>query len=232
MQAAETGIEVPFDAVYQVYVDGKPRMETRISLARKDGHWLMSNDGKGTKGLPRMLKFRNHERSEGEFVDGLFQPHRYSSETRVAGKDDLWSAEFSLDENSITTQHEDGSASLEPAAGTVDPLSLTLAMRHHLGAGQTGFQIKLVDETEIDLHDYQASAPENLDTDLGCFEVVPLKRIRKNSTRYSQGWYASELAHIPLRLQHGKEGGKEFEMRITSLQIDGKPVTASADCPS
>jgi hypothetical protein len=230
LHASETDLAVPFDAVYQVYVDGKPRMETQISLARKDGHWLMSSDGKGTKGLPKMLKFRNHERSEGEFVDGYFQPHSFRHQTKVVGKDDSWSALYNKQANTVTTQHEEGSSSLQPAKGTVDPLSLTLAQRYHLKLGETGFHINLIDETEVDEHEYQAGTSENLETSLGCFKVVPLTRIKKNSTRYSQGWYAPSLAFVPLKLLHGKQGGKEFEMKITSLLIDGKEVLESSDC--
>lgn len=231
-QAAAADTDVEFDAVYQVYIDGKPRMETRISLARQGELWLMTSDGKGTKGLPRMLKLRNTERSEGRFSDEQFQPVEYSHRTKVVGKDDSWTASFDRESNRILTRHEHGESSLEPASGTVDPLSLTLALRSRLADGVTDFTINIVDEAEIDQHKYHAGVPEELKTQLGCFTVTSVKRIRENSSRYSAGWYAQALDFFPLKLLHGKEGGKEFEMRIIKLVLDGKDISSQANCPA
>jgi hypothetical protein len=230
--AVKADIDLPFEAVYEVYIDGKPRMETTISLSKQGDYWLMNNSGKGTRGLPRMLKLRNSESSKLKFSNQEFQVIEHSHQTKVAGKDDSWNARFDRENNQIVTTHEHGESTLEPASGVLDPLTLTLAIRDGLSRGTTSLEFNIVDETEIDQHLYLAGEAIDLETNLGCYKVIPAVRSRENSSRYSTGWYAKELAFLPLKLIHGKKGGKEFEMRITSLVLDGQEVLAPRACPS
>ncbi len=229
-QASAADVAVPFEAVYQVYIDGKPRMESKISLVRQGDQWLMSNDGKGTRGLARMLKAKSSERSRGTFKGDVFQPLEYSQQSKIMGNEDHWTASFDWAESKIVTHHENGESLLETAPGTVDPLSLTLALRYRLIHGLTDFSINIVDEEEVDQQNFLAGKSEDLETPLGCFKAVSLTRIRENSKRYSSGWYAESLDFMPVKLLHGKQGGKEFEMRITRLVVDGQTISGSGTC--
>ncbi len=225
-------VAMPFEAVYEVFIDGKPRMEARISLARQGEEWLFSNELKGTGGLAKFLNARSSEQSRGIFTNDEFQPFSYSQSSKIAGRNDHWTAEFDWPANIVVTHHEDGESTLEAVPGTVDPLSLTLILRHHLAQGISDLSFEIVDEEEIDHHIFLASEPGNLETALGCFETVSVSRVRENSKRYSSGWYAVSLDFLPLKLLHGKRGGKEFEMRIKHLVIDGEEMSVPAECPA
>ena len=220
-----------FEAVYDVYMDGKRRMENRISASREDDQWILRNDGKGTKGLARFLNARSTESGRIHWRTGSIEPLVFSHHSKIAGRDDRWSAEFDWSRSVVETVHEDGESSLPLPAGTMDPLSLTLLLRQYLEQGRDQWLVKVVDEDEIDDHTYAAGSPETLQTALGCVEVVPLERVRENSKRYSKGWYAPSLAFIPMRIQHGKRGGKDFDLRIRQLTIAGKAVEKQPDCP-
>lgn len=230
--AAIADITTPFEAVYQVYIDGKPRMESRIRLIKKGEHWLLSSDGKGTKGLAKMLGASSHERSLGTMINDWFHPFQYSQSSKILGNKKHWSASFDRENKEIKTRHKDGVSQFESLPDTVDPLSLMLALRRNLLDGNTGFSLNVVDETEIDQLDFIAGKTEILRTSLGCFNTILVTRIRENSKRYSSGWYAESLDFIPVKLLHGKRGGKEFEMRITYLSIDGHEIAIQQDCPS
>jgi hypothetical protein len=222
---------VPFKAAYDVYVDGKLRMETHTGLAADGEEWLLSNDGKGIKGLARILKIRTTERSRVRWQSGRVRPQSFSHQSRVAGKDIAWSAAFDWDQATVATRHEEGASQLALDAGTLDPLSLTLALRRQLAAGMERWEVRVVDEDEIDQHVYAAAAPIEMPTALGCLLVIPVERVRENSSRYSTGWYAPGLDYMPVRIRHGKRGGREFDMRIRQLEVAGAEVTASQPCP-
>lgn len=230
-QAAQAHPPVPFDAVYEVRVDGKPRLEARITLVREGESWKLSSTSSGTRGLARLLRVSSEEHSSGRWRDGRLQPLEYRHHTTVVGRDDRWSASYDWEEQVVTTHTEDGEFELPLEENTMDPLSVTLALGRHLASGAPEFTIGVLDEDEIDEHLYRTSPPGPLQTELGCLEVVELERIRENSERYSTGWYASELDHVPVRARHGKRGGREFDMRILWLELDGKTVAAREDCP-
>ncbi|NND44773.1 MAG: DUF3108 domain-containing protein [Xanthomonadales bacterium] len=223
--------QVPFDAVYEVRVDGKPRLETRIRLFNQDDRWVLESATEGTGGLARFLKVASAEHSSGSWVDGRYRPQAFSHHSKVAGKDERWSAAFDWSSDQVETRVEDTAHTLEITPETVDPLSLTLMLGRLLADGGTDFEVRVVDEDAVDQHRYRSSGPSQLQTALGCLEVVALERIRENSKRYSTGWYAQAHHFLPVRVQHGKRGGKEFDMRIVSLSLDGQPLTPGEDCP-
>lgn len=230
-QAAQAHSPVPFDAVYEVLVDGKPRLEARITLVREGDAWKLSSTSSGTRGLARLLRVSSEEHSSGRLRDGRLEPLEFRHHTKVVGRDDRWSATFDWTERVVTTSTEDGGFELPLGEDTMDPLSVTLTLGRHLASGATEFTIGVLDEDEIDEHLYRASPPESLQTELGCLEVIALERVRENSERYSTGWYANELDHVPVRARHGKRGDREFDMRILRLELDGQAVAAREDCP-
>ena len=224
------GTDIPFDARYDVLVDGKIKMETRISLENEGGLWTMKSTSKGTRGIAKFLKVKSSESSSGEWRNGRFRPVEFSHHGKVAGKDDLWSARFDWQEQKVSTTHEDGNSVLPLGNNTHDPVTLTLAIRDLLQQDHGDMDLRVVDEGEIDQHRYSPSAAVTLDTALGCFRSTPVKRVRENSQRYSTGWYAEALEFIPVRIIHGKKGGREFELRIRSLVLDGKEIEGPGDC--
>ncbi len=226
------GMAMPFEAVYEVTIDGKPRLETRISMEKRDEQWLLKSDSKGTRGIARFLNAGSSERSSGHWNNDKFQQLEYRQHSKIAGRNDHWTAHFDWSNGRVTTHHEKGESILSVNAGTTDPLTLTLALREQLERGQAHFFVEVVDEEEIGQYEFRAGKAIELQTSLGCYEVIPLERVRENSKRYSAGWYATSLAYIPVLVRHGKMGGKEYEMRITSLVLNGDAVSVAPDCPS
>lgn len=224
-------IGTSFSATYEVFIDGKPRLETRIAFQRQGDSWQMTSESRGTHGLPKMLRASSAESSSGSLVDQQFRPDTFNHASSIAGRQDHWDATFNWEQDLVSTRHEDGVSSLALAGAETDPLSLTMKIRESLAMGRPQFSTDVVDEDEISRHDYQSGPAENLSTALGCLRAVPVERIRENSKRYSTGWYAESLGYIPVRVVHGKKGGKEFDMKIISLTLDDQPVSGAGDCP-
>lgn len=223
--------EVPFEAVYEVKVNGKTRLESRISLSESQGIWKYESVSKGTRGLARFLGADSLEVSTGRFDDGRFVPSEFLHRSKIAGRDDIWIAHFDWENLQVVTHHEEGESELALTATTDDPMSLTLSLRNLLSGGAGEVNLDVLREDEVDRHRYRPGGIEALQTPLGCFEVVPVERVRDpESKRYSSAWYAPSVAYIPVQIRHGKKGGKEFLMSITRLVLDGEEVSIPANC--
>jgi hypothetical protein len=221
----------PYQAVYDVYVDGKLRMETRASMAGDGTSWLLRNEGEGIKGLARFLNVSNSDQARVHWSADGIRPQHFSHHAKVAGKEDAWSAEFDWRTATLATEHAEGRSGLALESGTYDPLSLTLAVRQNLAAGLERWEVLVVDEDKLDKHVYAAQPATSLQTALGCLRVIPVERVRENSRRFSTGWYAPSLDFMLVRLQHGKRGDREFDMRIRELAVAGESVSGSGACP-
>ena len=191
---------------------------------------MMTSESEGTRGLPRILRISSLESSSGSLVNQHFRPESFKHSSSIAGNKDEWEATFDWEQDLVSTRHEEGDSSFALAGTEMDPLSLTMKIRENLALGLEQFTLDVVDEDEISHQDYKAGSPEDFASDLGCLRTIPVERVRENSKRYSTGWYAESLQFIPVRVVHGKRGGKEFEMKITSLTLDGKPVSSADDC--
>jgi hypothetical protein len=220
-----------YQAVYDLYMDGKLRGETRIRFDRDGQHWSFANEAEGLKGLAGFLGAETIESAAGTWKDGLVLPEEFSHRYEIAFRKDGWSARFDWESGKVHTNHDDEELQLPLEQGVVDPLGLTLVMQLRLNQDLDTWEIPIVDEDKIDLQRFRVMKREPVETKLGCLDTVEVERVRENSKRYSSVWFAPRLDFITARMVHGKREGHEFEIRIRELTLNGDPVTATAPCP-
>jgi hypothetical protein len=232
MLPAVAGAEEPgsYEARYSAYRNDKFVGENRVKLELDGDQWTMLSEARGTRGLARLLKLKDTEKSSGKLEEGNYLPSTYRHHTSAVGIERGWSAEFDWDAAIVRTEPDDGDFSLPLENGTLDPLSLDMALRRALPENVVEWQGRMVSEDEIKVHRYRISAPESLTTALGCLQAQRVERIRENSKRYTRVWYAIELGYVAVRLEHGKYDGDHMEMRIESLQLDGKTIEPGSIC--
>ena len=226
----------PYQVRYDVYRNGKLAGKAEMNLVVEGGRWRMSSTGSGTQGLAKFLRASDSEQAEGELANGKLIPSHYTRHTRVAGVDDWMRARFNWSDNSVSvsTEEDPGETgmNLDLGKGALDPLSLKLELQRRLRDDEQELSFFLVDEDEIKPQTYRVLPGERLDTSLGCFNTLPVERVRTNSTRYTRGWHAPDLDFITVRFEHGKTDGDHLEMRLSGLILEGKPVQAKASCES
>ncbi len=235
LQAPGDEMPRPFSGNFEFYRNGKLIGESTISLTLDDKRWLMRSDTKGTKGVARFLRFREWSLSEGDWIDAAPRPDTYEQEMKVAVKTIITSALFDWEEGTVRSIHKDGESTLEVVPGLLDPGSLGLRIRAGLGRGEQEWRLPMVDDDQIEEQHFRVAETVRLNTALGCLDTHRVDKIRgPESTRYTQTWYADELAFVPVFIAHGKKDGDRLESRIKTLTLDGEPVTAdeeSTPCP-
>lgn len=223
---------VPFEAEYQLFRNGKLKAHVSLTFGIQDAQWSMHSESKATRGFEKLLRIRDVETAKGSLEDGRILPLRYQRETRVAGRDLGWNADYDWDGKKVRTRHKDGDSELDLAPGVYDPLALGLVLRVGLANGEQEWRLKVVDEDKIKDQLYRAGEPEELETALGCIEVRTVERIRENSSRYTRSIHAAAWDFLPLGIEYGKRDGDQLELRITSLKLDGEQVEPGPGCQS
>lgn len=220
-----------FVAEFELLRNDKLAGESTARYETRDGAWSVRSHSQGTRGLARFLGFEEHTESRGHWQDGQPVPEQYDQTVKVAVKRVETQARFDWDQGRVHTIHEDGENALPLSPGTLDPGSIGLRIRLGLLAGERAWSIDMVDEDKIETQRFEAQPVTRIDTALGCLEAVRVDRIRDpESTRYTQTWYAVDLAYAPVRATHGKQDGEHIETRLTSLALDGEPVKRGPVC--
>lgn len=238
-QAATTGLAPPdaatplrpYDARYAIYRNGKLTGKVEVTLSQQGERWVIRSAGSGTHGLARILAASDNEEVHGRLQEGHFRPIRYLRHTRVAGIDDRWNVDFDWDTRKVSIVHDrDEPLVLDMVGDSLDPLSLKLEMRRRLPRAEAPLHFQMVEEDEIDEQNFRLLPHEWMETSLGCLLTAPVEKVRHNSKRYTRAWHAPALDHIEVRVQHGKTGGTDLELRITELTLDGVDVTPRPGC--
>ncbi|MDT8320085.1 MAG: DUF3108 domain-containing protein [Xanthomonadales bacterium] len=227
----------PYSARYSVYRNGKLIGMAELEVRQEGESWAIASEVSGTHGLARLIQARDEERVIGRVQDGRFRPDRYERDTRHLGMRDEWLATFDWDRQSVSVVHDNNQFELQHGGRVLDPLSLKLEMRRRLRAGgpdpdshDLDLNFMMLEEDEIEAQSFRILRNERLETSLGCLDTLPVEKIRENSTRFTRAWHAPELDYIAVRLEHGKVGGNQMEMRISELTLNGAAVQPSAGC--
>jgi len=235
VQATAEELPRPFEGDFEFYRNGKLIGESTISLTIDGDRWSMRSDTKGTKGVARFLRFREWSLSEGDWIDGAPRPDAFEQEVKVVVKTITTSAVFDWEDGTVLSIHKDGESTLEVVPGLLDPVAVGLRIRAGLARDEQEWRLPMVDDDQVEEQHFRVAETVRLDTALGCLDTHRVDKIRgPESTRYTQTWYADELAFVPVFIAHGKKDGDRLESRIKALTLDGKPVDAGEDrtpCP-
>ena len=220
----------PYEARYSLYRNDKFTGESVVRFEVDGDRWTVTSETQGTRGLARLLRAHNTERSTGRLEGDRFQPEAYEHAFTSVGVDQEWAADFDWAAGEVRTRTEDGEFTLPLEAGTYDPLALDLALRRSLREDIAEWQGRLVDEDEIDTQRYRVEPPSRLDTALGCLDAIRVDRVRENSRRYTRVWYAPSLDYAAVLVEHGKTGENHMAMKLESITLDGTAVRPGRAC--
>ncbi|MGD8345765.1 MAG: DUF3108 domain-containing protein [Lysobacterales bacterium] len=224
-------LPLPYEANYSVYRNGKLIGMLEIALEIEDGRWQIRSRASGTHGLARILRANDREQVTGILKGDDFLPEKHTRHTRMAGIDDHWETNFDWKTDTATVVHDGKETFVLPLQGAaLDPLTMKLEMRRRLMENDPDLEFLMVDEDEIDEEYFRLLKSERIETSLGCFETLPIEKIRRNDRRYTRAWHAPELGNLEVRVEHGKVDGNHMELRINELYVNGEAVQPGPRC--
>ncbi len=224
---------LPYTADYDLYRNSKRIGEASVTLElMPNGDYRYSMNSKGTKGLARLLGATDSEYAEFRYRDGQFVPLKYETQSKVAGKKHHWIANFDWSQQLAVGSEDSEAFSVPLQSGTLDPITLSFALRQELGRVNEDMRYRLLDKNEIEEQRFSVATAEPIQIASGCTEGIRVERVRQNSQRFTISWYAPTTHQVLLRLDHGKHGKDTMSLRLQSLMVAGQPVTIGADCDS
>ena len=229
--AADPRAPLPFSAEYDVYRNGKKIAQSVIELTRTvDDQYRYTLETRGKKGLARMLGATDSETASFVWRNGRLVPSVYQSSNKVGPRTRSWQANFDWQSGIVSGTNNDTPFELPLDKPVLDPVTLKFSLMNAAAHGSTEMNYQLLDKDHIELHKYQATSEQPLQTTIGCTASIKIDRIREQSTRYTSTWLAPKLGYNLVRLDHGKRDGNQMSMQITRLTIDGQVVELQSEC--
>ena len=157
------------------------------------------------------------ERSECAFAGDWLQPlaYHYERTGKKAGSIDIT---FDWDKN--VAQHDSKGAAwrLPVPPGTLDRLNYLVALMRDLMRGERRIEYTVADGGHRLGHYVLAGiGEERIETALGTFDTVVVRRERTDSKRETTLWCARALGFLPVKLVHVERDGAVLTVRIDSL---------------
>ena len=81
--------------------------------------------------------------------------------------------------------------------GALDKLSYRLALMRDLSRGARNFEYTIADGGQLKRYVLADIGEERIETALGTFDTILIRRERENSKRQTTFWCASELGFLP-----------------------------------
>ena len=210
----------PYSAVYQIQYRGKNvgTMEFSVDYdAADDAYTFTSNSA--VRGLLRLLSPRPVvERSEFTSNAGEITPLKFWYEDGSRqGKENFhvqfdWDNELAVAETSAE-RHE-----FAVPHGTLD--RGTMQVQLMLDVARTGSlgNYTLADNDGLRTYEYHRDGHEQLETSLGVLETQAFVQQRAGSSRQTLLWMASELHHLPVRIEQKRNGETRTVFLLQSVE--------------
>lgn len=214
----------PFEARYEVWLDGKRRGESTMRLAQlPDGSWEHRVDAAGTSGLAALAGAGAQQSSRFVLTDGLPRLIEASSASEAVMRKRHVRTVFDWDRGVARWEgdvkpDQTGPVALEPGATNGALLNLQLAMK--LGAVPTGgvLSLPLYERGRVSRQDYRLGDTQSVRTPAGDFQAAPFVTERRDRQRVTTLWYASDLPPTPVRMLQTEGGKPKVELRLVSVK--------------
>jgi len=208
----------PFRATYQAEIKGFSVSAQRALKVRKDGLLELSFSA-------RSLFAQIDESSQFNWLkDGQLQPQHYEYHRTGLGRDRHAKLSFDWPALTVTNDVQDKAWKMALPEQAQDKLSYQLQLRHDLINQHTDMRYDVADGGKLKSYGFEVLGEEVLSTPLGQLNTVKVKRLRAHSDRQTLIWLALDWDHLIVRIQHIAKDGKDYEIRLSEAQVNGRSV--------
>ena len=216
---AASARELPerFEATFVLEVAGTTIARTRWSLAPGAGGRYVSTSRTEPAGMFSLIRDDTRvERSEWTYAGDWLQPLAYQYE-RTGRKARKIGIAFDWEANVARHDSPDGPWKMPVPPGTMDKFNYILALMRDLSRGERGMEYTIADGGRLRRYVLTSIGEERIETALGTFDTIVIRRERENSKRETTLWCASALGFLPVKIAHVEPDGKPVTLHIVSL---------------
>ncbi len=108
---------------------------------------------------------------------------------------------------------------------TLDELSMYTYIKQEIARGNNEIVFSVINRNSIEEYHYRKIGEEEVTTEAGIFAAIKVERIRENSNRLTQLWFAKNHDMLLVKLFQRDPDGDEFEITLTSALVNGEIVS-------
>ena len=206
-----------FEATFTLEASGMTIARTRWSLSPGTGGRYVSTSRTEPAGAFSLISNETRvERSEWIYAEDWLQPLAYHYE-RTGRKAREIGITFDWEANIAIHESPKGAWKLPVPPGAMDKFNYILALMRDLSRGERRFEYTIADGGRLRRYMLTGVGEERIETALGTFDTVVVRRERENGKRETTFWCASELGFFPVKIVHLERDGTSMALRIESL---------------
>ena len=207
-----------FEATFVLELAGTPIARTRWSLSPGAGGRYVSTSRTEPAGMFSLISDDTRvERSEWVYAGDWLQPLAYHYE-QTGRKAREIGITFDWEANVARHELREGAWVLPVTPGTMDKFNYILALMRDLDRGERRIEYTIADGgRRLKRYVLTGDGEERIETALGMFDTVVVRREREGGQRQTTLWCAGELGFLPVRIVHVERDGKSMTLRIESL---------------
>lgn len=215
-------------ATYEVLRHGKKVGELDVALEQLDnGVWYYRSNTRATAWWARALNVSAEEAAHFVWRGDRIMMLTYHHSQEAPANDRYFQHRTDWDAGTTKVRTEEVEQTVELTDNMVDPLSLRLQLAVNLADAdkrEGTHDFTLLDREEIKRKRYTFDGRESLDTPVGCFDSVRIRRIEKpDSDKKNLSWHAADFHWMPVRILRQEDGKDKLDIRLleTDLALNG-----------
>ena len=215
---AVSGRELPdrFEATFALEAKGAKVARTQWSLSPGVGDGYVYESRTEPVGIFSLIRDDSIvERSEWSYAGEWLRPLAYHYK-RTGRKARAVSIAFDWEESIARHESPKGPWKMEVPAGVMDKLNYLLALMRDLSRGERNAEYTIADGGQLKHYRLTSIGEERIETALGTFDTVVIRRERESGKRETTLWCASALRFLPVKIVHVEKGGT-LSLHIESL---------------
>ena len=160
------------------------------------------------------------ERSHGQILDSGFRPTTYHYERR--GDDKARRAELRFDWQALEVVNDVAAYPwrMDITADTIDRVISPLQLMHDLAnrdPDENRLIYRIADGGRLKTYLLTIEGEDTIETPMGTFETLRIRRRDTDSDRETQLWCAPALDYLAVQVEQWEDGGLNFRLALTGL---------------
>ena len=216
------GLPERFEATFELEARGATIARTRWSLSPGTGGGYVYESRTEPVGVFSLIdNGAIVERSEWSYAGEWLRPSGYHY-VRTGRREREVSIAFDWEEDVARHKSPAGPWRLPVPPGVMDKLGYLLALMRDLSRGERSVEYTIADGGKLKRYVLTSIGEERVETALGTFDTVVIRRERENDRRETTLWCANALHFLPVKIVHVQRDGT-LSLLIESLSgIEGR----------
>jgi hypothetical protein len=209
----------PFIATYNANYSGINVSAVRSLKATSDQLLELRFEAKSW--IASITEFSQFRWSEA----GNLTPQHYTYERKGLGRERQANLTFNWDDKTVINDVQGKSWSMDLPEVVLDKLGYQLQLRNDLINQRPLASYKVADGGRLKTYQFKHMGSELLNTSIGPLKTTKVERVREDSKRTTQIWFADDWDYLIIKLQQTEKDGKKYEINLTHATVNGQTIS-------